>query len=165
MKKHCIGCKQLLPVTDFYSHRLHQKNVGSRCKSCTRIYNSKYYEKVKDNPQFRTARRTYAGVWYRRNYAQRREQLNEADRAKRRAVLEHYGGSKCACCGESRYEFLAIDHINGGGAKHRKEVAPRIVRWLVQNNFPPGFRILCHNCNQSLGYNKYCPHDRERIAL
>src|SRR5690606_39680958 len=36
-------------------------------------------------------------------------------------AIMHYGG-KCACCGESTYEFLCLDHSNGGGNQHRKEV-------------------------------------------
>src|SRR5258708_37086796 len=31
-------------------------------------------------------------------------------------ALNAYGG-KCECCGEERFEFLAIDHIGGGGNK------------------------------------------------
>jgi hypothetical protein len=30
--------------------------------------------------------------------------------------------------------------------------------YLIRNNFPEGYRVLCHNCNQSLGYFGYCPH-------
>ena len=77
-------------------------------------------------------------------------------------VLSHYG-SKCACCGESRLEFLCMDHINGGGSKHRKSRKfSTIYRWLLSNNYPPGFRVLCHNCNMSLGLYGYCPHKEER---
>jgi hypothetical protein len=79
------------------------------------------------------------------------------NRQHREDALKHYGGV-CACCGESRYEFLAIDHINGGGTQHHKQIRTPIVRWLRKNNYPEGFRVLCHNCNQSLGQYGYCPH-------
>lgn len=73
------------------------------------------------------------------------------------AVL-HYGG-KCECCGESQTEFLAIDHINGGGNKHQKEINGMAIGiWLRKNGYPEGFRVLCHNCNMSLGFMGYCPH-------
>lgn len=72
--------------------------------------------------------------------------------------IEHYGG-ECACCGERSYEFLAIDHIEGDGGKHRREMKiSKMARWIVKNDFPEGFRILCHNCNASLGFYGYCPH-------
>lgn len=77
-------------------------------------------------------------------------------------VIKYYG-SKCQCCGEERYEFLAIDHINGGGNKHRKSM-PRKHRtfreWLDATK-PEGFRVLCHNCNMAFGLYRFCPHQGE----
>jgi hypothetical protein len=55
---------------------------------------------------------------------------------------------------------LAIDHIKGGGSKHRKEVR-HLYSWLRREGFPSGFRILCHNCNLARGVYGYCPHERE----
>lgn len=78
-------------------------------------------------------------------------------------VVTHYGG-KCACpgCLESRIEFLALDHINGGGNKHRRdEKIGRMDMWLKRNGFPSGFRVLCHNCNMARGFYGYCPHEKE----
>lgn len=76
---------------------------------------------------------------------------------KRKLVIEHYGG-KCVCCGEKRIEFLAIDHINNDGNEHRKKLTTKIFYWLIKNNYPDGFQILCHNCNSSKAYYGYCPH-------
>lgn len=82
----------------------------------------------------------------------------------RKNIITHYGG-KCACCGEIRMEFLALDHINGGGVQHRKSLGikggTKFYEWIWKNNFPDGFRILCHNCNVSLGIYGYCPHQKE----
>jgi hypothetical protein len=81
-------------------------------------------------------------------------------------VLEHYG-NKCFCCGERRVEFLAIDHINGGGKRHRKAIKKdghSFYQWLKVNGFPDGFRTLCHNCNLALGFYGYCPHEKERVG-
>jgi len=77
-------------------------------------------------------------------------------------VIEYYGG-KCACCGETEYTFLAIDHINGGGTEHRKKIKKQsgtaMAKWLIDNNFPDGFQILCHNCNMSKHLNQgICAH-------
>lgn len=97
--------------------------------------------------------------------AKRRESINEKARDKYRQdrilCLNRYG-NKCVCCGETRYEFLAIDHSNGGGNQHRKRVVgTRLVYWLIKNNFPDGFRVLCHNCNLALGFYGYCPHSQQ----
>ncbi len=79
-------------------------------------------------------------------------------------IVSYYssGTNKCACCGEDILYFLAIDHINGGGNKHYKELIEKgttLDQYLINNNFPPGYRILCHNCNSSLGAYGYCPHN------
>lgn len=79
-------------------------------------------------------------------------------------ALTHYSGGipRCACCGESTLEFLCIDHINGGGNKHRKELgnakSKNFARWLKHNNYPAGFQTLCHNCNMAKGFYGACPH-------
>lgn len=93
-----------------------------------------------------------------------RPELYERERQRKqqvkRLVLEHYSGGacQCACCGESHFEFLSLDHINNDGAAHRREVKGHVYPWIVKNNFPGGFRVLCINCNFSLGKFGYCPH-------
>lgn len=73
-------------------------------------------------------------------------------------------GNKCACCGEAAPEFLQIDHINNDGAKHRRSVEAGITlcRWLIKSNFPPGFQLLCANCNFAKGMYGVCPHEKAR---
>lgn len=68
-------------------------------------------------------------------------------------VLTHYGGGKLSCviCGESRVDCLSIDHINGGGNDHRREILKTrycsgTYNWLKKNSFPEGFQTLCMNC-------------------
>jgi len=79
---------------------------------------------------------------------------------RRKIVIEHYGG-KCSCCGESQYEFLTIEHKNGGGTKHRKLIGPaNISKWIIENNFPPEFDVLCYNCNCAKAYSGVCPHQK-----
>jgi hypothetical protein len=90
-----------------------------------------------------------------------RARINERNRALRVRVLRHYSGGgepKCACCGATELEFLSLDHVNGGGRQHRKTIKIRWWEWLRKNNYPIGFRVLCHNCNQSIGIYGYCPH-------
>lgn len=60
-------------------------------------------------------------------------------------------------------EFLTIDHINNDCAKHRKEnkwiSSSSIYPWLIKNNFPEGFRLLCYNCNCARYHIGWCPHE------
>ncbi len=128
--KHCSGCGRTLPFTleHFNRHPSGKYGFLSRCRDC-----------------FKAEKKA---AWAR-----------NGKRARER-VLIHYGGDppKCACCGEAHSEFLAVDHIDGGGAKHRREVGRNICPWLIRHGFPEGFRILCHNCNLALGLYGYCPH-------
>lgn len=76
----------------------------------------------------------------------------------RLSALVFYGG-KCVCCGESELQFLTIDHMYGGGSKHRRQIKGKsIYRWLRQNNYPRGFRTFCYNCNGATSYGRTCPH-------
>jgi hypothetical protein len=99
-------------------------------------------------------------------WRQYKDQQNKIGRLKyqedKLACYAHYG-NMCACCGEANTEFLAFDHINGGGYQHRKSGVCKLSSWLVRNNFPEGFRVLCHNCNMSRGLYGYCPHERKEI--
>jgi hypothetical protein len=89
------------------------------------------------------------------------------------AAFAAYGGPICACCGESHFEFMSIDHIGGGGGIHRKELrggdgnsgggGVRLYLWLKRHSYPPGFRVLCRNCNCAIGEYGHCPHEKDRV--
>ena len=107
---------------------------------------------------------------YKKRYAKWRSE--NPDRAKqsqkmqmkklRNEILDNYG-RECACCGENRKEFLTLDHVNGNGAEHRRETRGHTYRDLRKQGFPKdGYRILCWNCNASIGMYGYCPHDKEK---
>jgi hypothetical protein len=76
----------------------------------------------------------------------------------RNEVLTYYGG-RCEKCGESNYEVLSLDHIDGNGRKHRKKVLKGIdsgsgfFKWVLKNR-PNNIRLLCYNCNCQINMNK-----------
>lgn len=90
-----------------------------------------------------------------------RKRAAKRQRDRRRRVIDHYGG-KCECCGEVHLAMLALDHINGGGNKHRREIqasgSVTLYRWIIEQGFPRGFRVLCFNCNQAIHVLGNCPH-------
>jgi hypothetical protein len=112
----------------------------------------------------------YCRVWYESRQA-RVSSIREGTRIWRIRVRSEcfvaYGG-KCACCGETEPLFLEIDHINGGGGKHRKEVpgGTAIYMWLREQGYPKGeFQLLCRNCNYGKHRNGgICPHIRPTLA-
>lgn len=80
-------------------------------------------------------------------------------------VIQAYGG-KCECCGETRLEFLTIDHINGrkNEKTQRKLYGRALYYHLREVGWPKNnIRILCWNCNCSLGLHGYCPHQQEKV--
>lgn len=99
-------------------------------------------------------------------HAKNREKSNRNALERRlrlwRTVLDAYGPG-CDCCGETHIEFLTIDHKNGGGRQHRKELSTtaQMLNWIIKNGFPDSIRILCMNCNLSYGVRGYCPHQKE----
>jgi hypothetical protein len=148
----------------------YKRNRSKECTTCKREkakgFSKAYRDKHKNDQEFiakarkqnlenyqrhKEARQAYGRKWS-RNYIQKLKLT----------VLSHYsdGNPKCECCNEKAIEFLSIDHINGGGTKHRKVVgsSTSLYRWLIKNNYPKEFRTLCMNCNFALGKFGYCPH-------
>lgn len=78
------------------------------------------------------------------------------------AVFAAYGGYVCSCCDEDEPAFLSIDHVNNDGATHRKKVGlGRFYTWLKANNYPPGFQVLCMNCQWGKKMcGGICPHQK-----
>lgn len=78
----------------------------------------------------------------------------------RQEVFDVYGGAKCACCGETIDRFLTLDHMNNDGSEHRRTVGrTSVLKWLKDNNYPPGYQVLCFNCNMGKHLNGgVCPH-------
>ena len=143
----------------------------SWCRECLRIYDQEYRKrnakrlKIYRNKYQLTVYKEKKSVYDKKHKAQNKEHYREKSkqwsRQLRLDILSHYGG-KCVWCGETRTEFLAMDHINGGGNIHRKSITTTIYRWLKANNYPDTFQILCHNCNASKSFYGYCPHQKEK---
>ena len=79
-------------------------------------------------------------------------------------VYGAYGGYRCNCCNETERMFLSIDHIDNDGAEERKSGkysggGSAFYNWLRKNNFPPGYQVLCMNCQVGKHKNGgVCPH-------
>jgi hypothetical protein len=70
-------------------------------------------------------------------------------------VLNHYG-RECRCCGSAR--ALQMDHIPGGGRVHLREIGgSQLYPYLIKNNFPKGYQVLCANCNFAKRDKGACP--------
>ena len=82
----------------------------------------------------------------------------------RAETLFAYSGAqpRCACCGEQRLAFLTLDHVNNGGRAHRRQKGNQgVYHELRRAGYPPGFRVLCFNCNLARGSYGSWPHAGE----
>lgn len=174
-------CSKCGPVPLSECKTFRSKNIKSGyrtyCGRCSRARNSKSYVENKEshdlgtklwrgaNPEAsRRIGRDSNSRWREKNpeLALELERQNNA-RTKdlvcsiKSLAREKYG-IKCQCCGEAEDAFLRIDHVDGGGTQHRKTVGINFWFWLAEENFPSGFRTLCHNCNMSYGSYGGCPH-------
>jgi len=79
----------------------------------------------------------------------------------------------CNCCGITELDFLNIDHIKGKNEMMKNKTLRKIGynsrrsgrhlgRWLIKNNFPNGFQVLCFNCNVARELYRVCPHKRKK---
>lgn len=132
LAKPCKWCGLVKPATEFsiqYRNRNATESRRNVCKLCT----SRHHEQTRPPRGDR--------------------------RALRDQVLKEYGG-RCSCCEEWRTEFLAIDHIGNWGHQERSvSSGSKLYRRLKREGFPKDrFRLLCHNCNMSIGIYGYCPH-------
>jgi len=152
----CRKCGVILTDENWYPS--YEKRYIYICKKCDIKCSKGWQQNNRD--KYNQSQRE----WHQNN-RDKHNQLNKEERRRLRdEVFDAYGG-KCACCGESRKEYLTIDHVNGGGKKHRKEINARtsqeFYRWLKQNNYPEGFQVLCFNCNCGKGTYSVSPHNKE----
>lgn len=128
------------------------------CKICNEELSSKEFPY---NSASHTTRKLTCRICFRNEMNLSKKKRNKEVRL---AALKAYSKDLiCDCCSEKNVEFLTIDHINGNGNKYRKKIgggSGAIYRWLRDNNYPKGFRVLCMNCNYSIGIYGYCPHKR-----
>lgn len=149
VEKKCKKCKEDKDTSEFYKDLSRKDNLRSECIDCTKNSRGGCRRNKRRDRLTVTDRKEYYKVYY---------------RELKLATIQHYshGTNKCGCCGESHFEFLSLDHINGGGHKHRKSLKYKnLYRHLKQNNWPDGYRILCMNCNFAIGKYGDCPHSKE----
>jgi len=140
-KKFCLKCGDALTDENWPTNL--QRRSARRCRLCSNADQRNW----RGTPEHRALKR----------------------RAVKVEVMSHYGG-KCACCGETEMAFLTIDHVNGDGAAHRRELRAAggtLYRWLQKNDYPQGdYQCLCMNCNFAKSKNFWgCPHEASKLKL
>mgnify|MGYP001619274768 CR=1 FL=1 len=159
----CCSCETVKPEVEFFtigralSTRTGRQYRNGACKPCSTRLATEWRRKVPE-----------------KNRAFTKKCVAKA----KQEVFAHYSGSRepyCDCCGEWRMPFLTLDHINNDGAEHRRMLGQAHGKGsggpaktyfdLRKRGFPPGFRVLCINCNAARGWSGECPHEEARRAV
>lgn len=152
------------------------RSDGSKaCSACLSMAQKKY---LQASPEARNKAAKRHQKWYLKNQEkmrQKRRERYENQKQKRGGlpspeylkakdeVLRYYssGSMKCGCCGIVGVHFLTIDHINGKRNGDGRS-GYRLYRYLIKNNFPEGYQVLCWNCNGAKRTQIECPHETQR---
>lgn len=171
----CPRCKKRAPAAD-----------RTYCRECLEECNELTKANYRKDP---SRQKAAAARWYRDAVAEKRcPQCNERDaepgytncaecrayhskgaarrQTERRQLVFARYGTTCKCCGQDKpLDKLQIDHVDGGGRKHFKEIGfGRLYAWLIKNDFPAGFITLCADCNFAWGHNRCCSDAIDRLV-
>lgn len=154
----CRACENSKRLdTEFYWHKKY--GYQKICKDCIKKPRRDYYAVHGDKQRAQKKSVYHADLIASREHRRKRYLKLRAE------VLLAYGG-RCKCCGERREQFLAIDHVNGDGREEREAhgAGTMFYLYLRRQGFPKDrYRLLCHNCNMSMGLYGHCPHAKERL--
>jgi len=154
MTKHCSKCKKTKSEIDFQKNRTCPDGLNRWCKQCQNQARRLYLQL----PATKKQRQQYHQLPEVKE-RQRESQRSPKAKAKRRQRIQHlrysqierYGGQcHIFLCGNCDIRNLVIDHIHGGGNKHRQELGDNIAfyRWLSKQPLMlDKFRVLCRYCN------------------
>ena len=106
-------------------------------------------------PEQKDKRKERQKQYYLKN--KRRVNLRNAENNRRyywqlkvQVMMKYSPEVRCAKCGFSDLRALSIDHIANGGRKHMESIGNsggwHFHKWLLDNGCPPGFQVLCMNC-------------------
>lgn len=176
-KKICGKCKEYKDLSDFHKKNSKSNKLSSRCKKCAIVYSRAFYKnntahylkaaKLRWDNRKKNGLCVRCGLYkcfddgiYCKSCNDKFLKNRKENRVKRKVLIFNHYGSTCTCCGEQEKRFLTIDHTNNDGSSHRKVIKrANIDKWIIKNNFPKDFQILCWNCNLGKYHNGgICPH-------
>lgn len=177
----CRVCGERKTPADFPRRAVDYACTACRGKQAVRLYHAQraamtpeqlqaHKDRINERQNARRAEKL-AGMSPDELAAFRAKQAESSKVARERvrdAAYMAYGGYRCACCGETERAFLSIDHVNNDGAEHKRahklRTGEQMYRWLARNKFPPGFQILCMNCQWGKrNCNGVCPHVSSKV--
>jgi len=163
-----------MPQRNLEKRRAYQKIWREKNRERLRQYQKDWYAKNPEKQREIKRKWKKQNPWYDEKYYQENKERiakkakERADKLRIDALMVYSNGEMmCECCGERSIEFLTIDHLkNAPHTRNNSKCGGReIFKWLKDNGYPDGFRVLCMNCNWARGQYGYCPHkEKKEIA-
>lgn len=151
--KSCARCHTEKNEAEFSPNRKMASGRGSWCKRCNA--DAERDRRIRNPEKYRHYRESNKGAIAE---SHKKHQYG----LRRRAIL--LLGGVCACCGESEYGFLTIDHIHNDGSAERRRLrcASGVYKHILQHASPrERYRVLCFNCNCGRRHGP-CPHEAKQ---
>lgn len=165
--KNCPKCNTKKPAEEFGKDTTNPTGLKTYCTPCTKIYNKQWRD---NNPDWKNYRREHR----KENVISIRAMDTRRNEKAKREFITAYRGI-CICCGENNQAFLSLDHKDGLGKEHRKELtgnkrggsSSRMYSILKKLGWPKdNYQLLCFNCNIAKHHNNnICPHEAEREKI
>lgn len=146
--KKCSKCKIIYPSRRQFSRDMRKSDgFASKCKGCARKEHIEYYyrqrQKVLD--------------YSKKRYTKNKLRIIFLQTERRRKIITKIFdllGDKCVLCGFKNKMALQIDHLKGGGQKHRRIRGGGMNYYKDIVNDIKNYQILCANCNLIEGVKK-----------
>ena len=132
-----------------YQRDWHRKNPEKSKAAGKKYYHSHKEKRKVAYEKWKSENRAYylkQGKEYNQKHTKEKQEWNYN---RRLLVLRNYSKksiSECQICHENKIDFLTIDHIDGV-KRNDGRGGSRLVNYLIRNDFPDGYQILCGNCN------------------
>lgn len=158
----CTRCGQDKELSSFECTNFARGWYRRECKDCVRDRVRRGAEESRKKIQ--EYRRQYHALhrddiiakvneWVRNNPDRRRRNALAYYYRLQHAAILAYGGYRCSWCGIDEPLVLCLDHVENNGRTHRQQIGSigghRFYKWLKDNAYPPGFQVLCMNCNHA----------------
>lgn len=178
--KICVTCKIEKELNCFHKNKSRKDGLCETCKECRAVQNKRSREKNIDKIKVRKHEYYLENKehiveknnnYIKNNKVKHNEWATKSRKKLKTEVCSHYGNGvvKCNLCEESRLHILTIDHISGGGNKHRREEGIKTgystYSWLKKNNYPEDFQVLCFNCQFKKRFEDSTSEDPTKIQL
>lgn len=151
---HCQSCRDIRRGLEGTRRKKHiEAGMCNRCGKCPPVpgrRSCQYCREVQNRRIYKLKDPVYRDGAIARS--------RNARRVQKCLVLTHYGpdgvlGCSWPGCVVNDLDMLSLDHVKGGGCRHRREIGAdgkghggkSMYQWIIKHGFPAGYQTLCFN--------------------